>query len=429
MCLAKKMSLCLCYYLVIPILISAYPYSDAKRYQRAQLSLPTTPAVISPIPRQSYYNHYYKQQSMPYYYDKQDNSDYNSRIASNGFYHYPSHTSKYYGMPTYQGEYMPQPYYYAKSPRYSYLEDPEEPTSNPLDDLHEEIRYEEQKDLDYWYDHKQREAQTNNFLRNLIAYNREIEEEERLEKENDKYNPKEYDYVGTDYDYEMQPRLEQPMNSEYYDLPTPQRVESPSQNYYPTRMFIENFDNRDEEVKQLNNLINTKDYNRIDDKVDFSDQRKNNKYVNYENNAEYELNDDWISWERKRSVSENDQDIASFTYRKQFTTLAPIQSTTSLTTAIPQPESLDTYGQKEKVLFRPANLRHQLKPSLSDKMERSNPKNTGNIYDTIKHLIALDKALDNENGSGIRFKQKRFAKSEDTLAHELDKLKENHKVF
>lgn len=382
-------NICLCYYLVTPLFISAYPYYDAKRYQRAQLSLPTSPSVISQIPRQPYYNHYYKQQAAPYYYDQQqDNSDYNSRayIASSGFYHYPSHNSKYYGMPTYQGEYMPQPYYYAKSPRLGYYEDPEEPTSNPLDDLQEEIRYEEQKDLEDWYDHKQREAQTNNFLRNLIAYNREVDEEERLEQENDNSNTKEYDdYIGMDYDYESQPQQRQ---VEYYDLPSVQNVKQPQQpsHYYPTRVLNENFDNNeDDEVKQLNNLVKPKDYNRIDDKVDFSDQRRNNKYMNYDNNAEYDINDDWISWERKRS----DQAITAFTNRKLSTTLAPIVSTTATTTPTPSPEPV-LHGQKEKVQFRPANSRHHLKPSIPDKNSNSN----GNIYDTIKHLIALDKALD-----------------------------------
>lgn len=383
------------YYLVSPIFTSAYPYYDAKRYQRAQLSLPTTPSVISQIPRQSYYNHYYKQQPAPHHYDQQDNSDFNSRayVASTGFYHYPSHNSKYYGLPTYQGEYMPQPYYYAKSPRYSYYEDPEEPTSNPLDDLQDEIRYEEQKDLEDWYDHKQREAETNNFLRNLIAYNREINEEERLEQENE--NHKDYeDYIGMDYDYEVQPRQLQPINPEYYDVPSVQSVkqQQPSHGYYPTRMLNEK---DDDDVKQLNKLIKPKDFNRIDDKVDFSDQRR---YVNYENNAEYDLNDDWISWERKRSVPNKDLTITSFTDRKS-TTSAPILSSSTTTTPTPEPDTLafNQYGQKEKVLFRPANSRHNLKPSSQDKnlLERANLKNTENIYDTIKHLIALDKALDN----------------------------------
>lgn len=385
--------LCLCYCLVSPIFISAYPFYDAKRYQRAQLSLPTTPSVISQIPRQSYYNHYYKQEAAPHYYDQQDTSDHNSRayIASTGFYHYPSHNSKYYGMPTYQGEYMPQPYYYAESPRYSYYEDAEEPTSNPLDDLQEEIRYEEQKDLEDWYDHKQREAQTNNFLRNLIAYNREIDDEERSAQENVNHDTKDYDdYIGMDYDYETQPRQMQAINPEYYDLPSVQTVkqQQPSHNYYPTRMLSENFENNDDdEVKQLNNLAKPKDYNRIDDKVDFSDQRRNNKLVNYENNADFDLNDDWISWERKRSVGNKDQSITSFANRKLSTTSAP-----TTTTSTPQ-SGLNKHGQKEKVLFRPANPRHNLTPPISDKeLERSN---SGNIYDTIKHLIALDKALGN----------------------------------
>lgn len=366
---------CFFYYLVSPIFVSAYPYYEAKRYQRGQISLPTSPSVIAQIPKQSYYNHYYKQQPSPHYYDQQDNS--RPYIASAGFYNYPSHNSKYYGMPTYQGEYMPQPYYYAKSPKYSYYEDSEEPASNPLDDLQEEIRYEEQKDLEDWYDQKQREAQTNNFLRNLIAYNREIDEEERLDPENETHEPMEYeDYPGIDYDYGTQPRQNQ---NEYNDM----KQQLPSLNYYPTKMLGENFENNgNDEVKQLNNLVKSNDYNKIDDRVDFSDQHNNKNYIN---NAEYDLNDDWISWERKRSAANIDQTITSFTDRKISTTLAPT------TTSNPEPVK-NHNGQKEKVLLRPANPRHLIKP-VSDKntLEQSSIEN---IYDTIKHLIALDKALD-----------------------------------
>uniref|UniRef100_T1GPW5 Uncharacterized protein n=1 Tax=Megaselia scalaris TaxID=36166 RepID=T1GPW5_MEGSC len=363
-------TLCLGFYFII--LTSAYPYYDEKLYERDQHTLPTSDSVIpqiSQIPRQSFYNHYYKQQrtdNVPYYFDQRDNPDYNTRgyVESSGFYHYPSHNSKYYGLPTYQGEYVPQPYYYAKSPRYNYYEDSEEPTSNPIDDLQEEIRYEEQKDLEDWYNHKQREAQTNNFLRNLIAYNREMDEEQRMEQENEEFNPREYDYLGMDYDYDSQPKKEK---FEYYDLPSIQGISQQQSNnyYYPPNTINKHFETTDDEVKQLDKLMKTNNYNRHD-KGDYQNTHANTKYNNYENNAEYDLNDDWIFWERKRK---------------------------------------------------------------KNNLERSGANSNENIYDTIKQLIALDKALDLKNERGLRNNIKRFTKSEDNLENELGKLKETHKIF
>ncbi|XP_050083677.1 GATA zinc finger domain-containing protein 10-like [Anopheles aquasalis] len=85
-----------------------------------------------------------------------------------------------YGLPTYRGEYKPTPYYYAHGPSYSYTDDHE--SSNPLDDLHEEMLQEDEREraLDYypvgqeqWYESPSRPDSA--FLRNLILYNQQLQ--------------------------------------------------------------------------------------------------------------------------------------------------------------------------------------------------------------------------------------------------------------
>ncbi|XP_055376609.1 probable serine/threonine-protein kinase DDB_G0280133 [Condylostylus longicornis] len=114
--------------------------------------------------------------------------------TNNNYYYYPHHEYRTYGMPTYHGEYKPKPYYYAPAPRYSYFDD-HEITSNPFDDLHEEMLHEDERiqhrqilqdqpayfGKENWYQTgpSRQDELTNNFLRNLIAYNRQLEQQER----------------------------------------------------------------------------------------------------------------------------------------------------------------------------------------------------------------------------------------------------------
>ncbi|XP_058056746.1 uncharacterized protein LOC131208114 [Anopheles bellator] len=85
-----------------------------------------------------------------------------------------------YGLPTYRGEYKPTPYYYSHGPSYSYSDEHE--SSNPLDDLHEEMLQEDERERarDYypvgqeqWYESPSRPDST--FLRNLILYNQQLQ--------------------------------------------------------------------------------------------------------------------------------------------------------------------------------------------------------------------------------------------------------------
>lgn len=107
----------------------------------------------------------------------------------------------YYGKPTYHGEYKPTRYYYARAPNYNYNDDHVD-TENPLDDLHEEILQEDQRDRQQhqpvgqpkWFQNTgQPKSLTNNFLKNLMLYNDgynpiERQSESSLSNGHDGYN-------------------------------------------------------------------------------------------------------------------------------------------------------------------------------------------------------------------------------------------------
>lgn len=90
-----------------------------------------------------------------------------------------------YGKPTYHGEYKPTRYYYARAPSYSYYGDHMESMStNPLDDLHEEMLQEDHNRQRNWPSNKdaaaaewlqnangQPSSLTGNFMKNLMLYN------------------------------------------------------------------------------------------------------------------------------------------------------------------------------------------------------------------------------------------------------------------
>lgn len=85
----------------------------------------------------------------------------------------------YYGKPTYHGEYKPTRYYYARAPNYNYNDDHAE-LENPLDNLHEEMLQEDQRDRQrqmpvgqsQWLQNTgQPHSLTDNFIKNLMLYN------------------------------------------------------------------------------------------------------------------------------------------------------------------------------------------------------------------------------------------------------------------
>ena len=143
----------------------------------------------------------------------------NGYLTENGYYYYPRHEYHSYGMPTYHGDYKPTPFYYAPAPRYSYYDD-RDIASNPMDDLHEEILHEDERDRqrelipygqESWYQTtntghggaRQQDELTNNFLKNLIEYNRQIDAQQRLQQQ------QQNELLQRDQEHKLQLQLQQ----------------------------------------------------------------------------------------------------------------------------------------------------------------------------------------------------------------------------
>lgn len=358
--------------LATPVLTLNYPVFGTKRYHRS----------ISPSIGQ---NPIYKQN--PQYYENNYDSSYvqpgfSDEINNNNYYQYPSrHEQQYqrsYGMPTYRGEYKPTPYYYAHGPTYSYYDD-REPT-NPLDDLHEEMLQEDererQKDMlpvgqENWYEHSGRPDSLANanaaFLRNLIQYNKEIDEGLTSNQEYDEYSD-----LGSQDNYEQ----------------------IPSENSY-------NFDDRnynnekvneieDEDVRELKSLVSKSEPNY--NQQDWQQDKPSTSSNEFEAEPEYE-DDSWINWNKKRSSPK----IKEFSDRK------PSHFLEILTTQSPDTEGYKLRGQKEVVLPRPATpVRHPftepimklLQQNADEKIVKSTKVPTVTVYDTIKQLLAMKQKLE-----------------------------------
>ncbi|XP_053676600.1 uncharacterized protein LOC128726798 [Anopheles nili] len=180
----------------------SYPVFGTKRYARSNLipssdyggqamslpvyHLPNVRYYDAPVPAQYFpYAPYHPPTSSDYY----DDTGYYGDTSKSYYYvpqpqhrRYQRNNERYtsYGLPTYRGEYKPTPYYYAHGPSYSYTDDHE--PSNPLDDLHEEMLQEDERERarDYypvgqeqWYESPAR--QDSAFLRNLILYNSQLQ--------------------------------------------------------------------------------------------------------------------------------------------------------------------------------------------------------------------------------------------------------------
>lgn len=167
------------FFLIQQTVSLSYPIFGTKRYHRAG----NTKHLVQPVPA---YN------AVPQYYDEPPYVPVSAAVAtypeyqddaSNSYYYLPANReSHYYGLPTYRGEYKPTPYYYAQGPSYSYYDDRQE-QANPLDDLHEEMLQEDQRERqrelptgqETWYDKSGRQDKlTNAFLKNLIMYNNQM---------------------------------------------------------------------------------------------------------------------------------------------------------------------------------------------------------------------------------------------------------------
>lgn len=148
----------------------------------------------------------------------------------------------------------------------------------------------------------------------------------------------------------------------------------------------------DEDVRELKQLAKPTNNKQPDDIHWF----RNRKYKNQNN------------WDSKRAIinpiafkkeefGEN-QDPVAFTNRKPS---VKATSSTSSTTSAPttaEPSKNNVSGQKEEVLARPATpVRNPFSAPVLDMMTKNEEdhKRTPSVYDTIKHMLDMEKNLEN----------------------------------
>lgn len=435
---------------VICAVAAGYPVFGTKRYHRANVLSPATVQQMGPMP---------VYQAVPQYYDATGYEPTYVAAPYSGddssYYYYPTHHSpnthssyRTYGMPTYHGEYKPQPYYYAHGPTYSYYDDHID-TGNPLDDLHEEMLQEDererQRDMqpfgqETWYDNipqRPSDSMANvnaAFLRNLIAYNQQMNKESEMVPEvNDEFE----DYLGDEEVYDEpqyyqnaeelhQPRQKQNYYSEYqqpnhHQVDENQQFHEQQYEQYQQQQQLQEQQHQeqlqqqsqhqnsklndvdDAEVRALKNLAHKSHKSQHNNHFQSSLPEYDNKY----DSSESDYNDDsWINWDKKRSIipSKKDLSILSFSDRKFYknkhidvtstpkplsvkTTTAKVIEKTTTTTHVPKvqniPKKVTTSddleaalkklpGQKEVVLPRPAlPARHPFAINTIDGVEKS----------------------------------------------------------
>ncbi|XP_037024829.1 uncharacterized protein LOC119066438 [Bradysia coprophila] len=424
--------------LIAPIASFSYPVFGTKRYHRAI----NANKGIMPVYSAPYYDEPILAPTFPRY--PSDTSNY---------YYVPRRESQYYGLPTYRGEYKPTQYYYAHSP--SYYDDRSD-QANPLDDLHEEMLHEDQRDRlrDYsigqetWYENPAAARQdklTNVFLKNLIAYNKEqLNEEPELD---DGQNG-EFDEYSDGND------------AEYYDQPSNNNLNIRKYSNHQQQHQNSFKENEDKDVMDLNSLA-ANSYNKEPiSQSNYPDYQQDFSNTYEEEDPEYD-DDTWINWSSKRSGGNADQPIkpiglATFSDRKPSTEQhlhKPIVSVPTTKQAPSKPSSAETTttaqhndnakgsktGQKEIVLPRPATpvrtpfseplmemLTHN---AIHDKRQvpgNSKTKSPSTVYDTIRQLLAMEQNLD-KTATETKV-QKRFVSNEESLVHQLNGLRESKKV-
>lgn len=263
-----------------------------------------------------------------------------------------------YGMPTYRGEYKPSSYYYSQMPSFNYYEDRVE-NSNPLDDLHEEMIQEHERDRlrhfamgqEQWYEPvasavRRPPKVTNEFLQNLMAYNKQmggsdvasLTHDPELDSFSQEFDQDE-DYYGEDtmpsvgandpqapFDYRSYENFNQRYNAH---LPHQQLQQLPQQKPRPIYRERVNEDHDDvgtdegddEDVRELKSLANrgrgkvkhhsedsefSQGQRQFESNTGSSDWRKDitggeSDPIEYDDSA-------WINWDRKRSVPQKQRE-------------------------------------------------------------------------------------------------------------------------
>lgn len=389
-----------------------YPVFGTKRYHRANVISPEIQQMAAPMPMY---------QNVPQYYDA---TSYEPSYAAppypgdeSTYYYYPHHSqhnprSSYrtYGMPTYHGEYKPQPYYYAHGPTYSYYDDHID-TGNPLDDLHEEMLQEDERERqreimpiaqEQWIDPVRQSDSIANvnaaFLRNLIAYNQQMNTEldtpEMTEEFDDYMNDEVYDEPQY---YENPQELQQPRQKQFH----PQQPQSPHQhiNHVDQTNEQQNFHQQqyqqyqqhqtqdtnskineieDDDVRALKNLA-IKSHKQESPQQNHHNIQQQSTFPQYDTESDYD-EDSWINWDKKRSIpSKKDQSIFTFSdrkphYEKQndapLSTPSPSSSITATTTSRPTTSAKPTLVKSTiaKTTHLPIMQNYKLVSSTPDEL-------------------------------------------------------------
>lgn len=241
-----------------------------------------------------------------------------------------------YGKPTYHGEYKPTRYYYARAPSYNYYNDHPDST-NPLDDLHEEMLQEEQHDRQRNWPPSKPQLQTNgqpktlnnNFMKNLVLYNNGINMDSQPPI--DTANAYEDDEAESPY-FNKLPEQNTPYN--YYDPLKDQSHQfnhydalpagKPKQDDYYTssknrkQNDYKDDSHEDKEEKDLESLrknhksswdTNMNGGTHLENDANDWDKSKHENAYNdgYDSGFDYD-DDEWINWDRKRSLPKKQSD-------------------------------------------------------------------------------------------------------------------------
>uniref|UniRef100_A0A1B0DHZ2 Uncharacterized protein n=1 Tax=Phlebotomus papatasi TaxID=29031 RepID=A0A1B0DHZ2_PHLPP len=413
--------------LAMLLLTEAYPIFGTKRYHRAS----SIPLQLSPIPIYT---------AVPQYYDY---SPYEAQYQA-------------YGLPIYHGEYKPTQYYYAQGPSYSYYDDRGEESGNPMDHLHEEMLQEEERDRfhenslpigqETWYaEPAARQDSLANanaaFLRNLIAYNQQLNA--ASPDQNDEGEFEEYSDFSDAGGYFDSPQMD-------------------TYNYNPyegnQRLNGNMREDDDDDVQELKHLAYEKEHQNPHASIhktmpslpkhqpvaqDSWHQGNEASFHQYDSDPEYE--DEWINWDSKRSVLPVKEvgPIVAFSDRKPLNLVTKHKQEEVTVAPAVTPKEVKGSGQKEVVLPRPATPVHQPftasamkflkqqsdtapKEDPKDAQKRTPGKGKQSVYDTIKHLIAMEHSLE-ENAQKeqqqLNRLKKRFVTNEESLAQQLDGLK------
>ncbi|XP_008192531.2 uncharacterized protein LOC103312793 isoform X1 [Tribolium castaneum] len=358
---------------VIVILFSpslSYPVYGTKRYGRSSGQRVSSWAPYQMVRTQRYPVNYYEL----YPYSQGYPDDYYPQ-ETYPVYYPPARTSKY---EVYQAV---LPYYYGDHimtrPNYGYYD------TDPLD-IQEEMMQEAERE-------EREEAQP---IGHELLYENEDPNEENLDDVNAAFLQ----------NLIMSQMYKEALDNQkdYYD------------DYYPNEEYGKwedipkqksRYSQEDEDVRELKQLVKSKNKPNLNEIHWF-------QHGNFRKQKEQQSKN---SFTEKRDKTFDRKPV------NKLTTTTPPPPATSL-----EPKR-DARGQKEEVLMRPATpVRHPFSSPVLEMMSKDDErKRTPSVYDTIKHMLDMEKSLENKYGADeIRpHMKKRIIASEESLTHQLSVLK------